>query len=90
MKTVIIVVIIGVVVIGAMIMMRPIPVERVSIDFDEVIVIESIPPLFSDAVPWSGLDCDEMLDFSGSEKHDLMHESMHMEFHEHYLDNCSD
>ena len=90
MKPVIIIIIIGVIVIGAMIMMRPIPVEKVTIDFDQVIIIESIPPLFPDVEPWSGLNCDEMLDFSGSDEHDLMNESMHLEFHDHYMDNCSD
>jgi len=43
-----------------------------------------------DVKPWLGLDCDEMLDFSGTEKHNMMHDSMHIEFHEHYMDNCSD
>ena len=71
-------------------MMRPIPVEKVTIDFDQVIIIESVPPLFPDVEPWSGLNCDEMLDFSGSDEHDLMNESMHLEFHDNYMDNCSD
>jgi len=88
-KPVIIIVIIGVIVIGAMIMMRPIPVEKASIDFGEVIVIP-IPPSEFDVEPWLGLDCDEMLDFSGSDEHDLMNESMHLEFHDNYMDNCSD
>jgi len=43
-----------------------------------------------DVKPWLGLDCDEMLDFSGTEKHNMMYDSMHIEFHEHYMDNCSD
>jgi len=89
MKSIIIVVIIGIIVIGAMIMMRPIPVEKVSIDFGEVVVI-SIPPSEFDVEPWLGLDCDEMLDFSETVKHDLMDDSMHIEFHEHYIDSCSD
>jgi len=44
----------------------------------------------SDAKPWFGLDCDEMLDFSGSDKHHMMHDSMHMEFHQYYFDHCSE
>ena len=40
--------------------------------------------------PWSGMDCNEMLDFSGMAEHNLMDDTMHLEFHEHYLDNCSD
>ncbi len=39
--------------------------------------------------PWFGKSCDEMLDFSGSEQHNLMQDSMHIEFHEHYLQQCS-
>jgi len=50
MKSIIIVVIIGIIVIGAMIMMRPIPVEKVSIDFGEVIIIP-IPPSEFDVGP---------------------------------------
>jgi len=44
----------------------------------------------SDAKPWFGLDCDEMLDFSGSDNHHMMHDSMHMEFHQYYFDHCSE
>ena len=44
----------------------------------------------SDAKPWFGLGCDEMLDFSGSDKHHMMHDSMHMEFHQYYFDHCSE
>ena len=89
MKTIIIVVIIGVIVIGAMIMMRPAPVQNVSIDFDDVIIIESVPPSV-DLKPWAGLDCTEMLDFSGTVDHNLMNDSLHIEFHEHYMNSCSD
>ena len=39
--------------------------------------------------PWFGMNCDEMLNYSGSEQHNLMHDSMHIEFHEHYLQQCS-
>ena len=31
-----------------MIMTRPVPVETVSIDFDEVIIIQPVPPLLPD------------------------------------------
>ncbi len=44
MKLVIIVVIIGVILVGTMIMTRPVPVETVSIDFDEIIIIQPVPP----------------------------------------------
>jgi hypothetical protein len=43
-----------------------------------------------DAKPWSGLDCNEMLDFSASEKHTVMDTNMHIEFHTHFIENCSD
>ena len=39
--------------------------------------------------PWFGMNCDEMLNYSGSEQHNLMHDSMHIEFHDHYLQQCS-
>jgi len=86
---IIIIVIIGVIVIGAMIMMRPAPVQNVSIDFDDVVIIESVPAS-TNLKPWVGLDCTEMLDFSETAEHGLMDEIMHIEFHEHYLNNCSD
>lgn len=38
--------------------------------------------------PWFGMNCNEMLDFSASEHHDVMYDSMHLEFHEHYLLQC--
>jgi len=44
----------------------------------------------NDAKPWFGLGCDEMLDFSGSDKHHMMHDSMHMEFHQYYFEHCSE
>jgi hypothetical protein len=40
--------------------------------------------------PWFGLSCGEMLDFSGSDNHHMMHDSMHMEFHNYYFDHCSE
>ncbi len=40
------------------------------------------------ANPWFGMNCDEMLDFSASDHHNQMRDSMHMEFHEHYLLQC--
>ena len=43
-----------------------------------------------DAKPWLGLSCENMLDFSASDEHSLMEDSMHVEFHEHYISNCSD
>ena len=42
-----------------------------------------------EANPWFGMNCDEMLDFSASDHHDTMHDSMHLEFHEYYLQQCS-
>ena len=44
----------------------------------------------NDVRPWVGLDCDEMIDFSGSDVHHSMHDSMHMEFHNYYFDHCSE
>ncbi len=43
-----------------------------------------------DARPWTGLDCNEMLDFSASEEHTAMDIDMHIEFHTHFIENCSD
>ncbi len=40
--------------------------------------------------PWIGLNCDKMLDFSASEEHQDLAEDQHMEFHDYYLDNCSE
>ena len=42
------------------------------------------------AKPWTGLDCNEMLDFSASEEHTSMDIDMHIEFHTHFIENCSD
>ena len=46
--------------------------------------------VMNDTMPWVGLDCDEMIDFSGSDVHHSMHDSMHMEFHNYYFDHCSE
>jgi len=43
-----------------------------------------------DVKPWTGLDCNEMLDFSASEEHTAMDIDMHIEFHTHFMENCSD
>ena len=43
-----------------------------------------------DVKPWTGLDCNEMLDFSASEEHTAMDIDMHTEFHTHFMENCSD
>ena len=40
--------------------------------------------------PWYRLDCNEMLDFSGTAEHDLMGDAMHIEFHQHFTGNCID
>ena len=42
-----------------------------------------------DVKPWSGMNCDEMLDFSGTGQHGMMQDSVHMQFHEHYMQQCS-
>jgi len=39
--------------------------------------------------PWLGLSCDAMLDFSASDEHQELTMDLHMEFHEYYLDRCS-
>ncbi len=44
----------------------------------------------SDAKPWFGLGCDEMLDFSASEQHQDITMDQHMEFHQYYFDHCSE
>ncbi len=44
----------------------------------------------NDVRPWVGLDCDEMIDFSGSDEHHSMHDFTHMEFHNYYFDHCSE
>ncbi len=59
-------------------------------DVPEMIVEEDNERMVSSAMPWMGLNCDEMLDFSGSDEHHRMHDSMHMEFHQHYFDHCSE
>lgn len=38
--------------------------------------------------PWFGMNCNEMLDFSASDHHNGMQDSMHLEFHEHYRLQC--
>ncbi len=43
-----------------------------------------------DVKPWAGFDCTEMLDFSATVDHNLMNDSLHIEFHEHYMNSCSD
>ena len=43
-----------------------------------------------DVKPWAGFDCTEMLDFSATADHNLMDDSLHIEFHEHYMNSCSD
>jgi len=40
--------------------------------------------------PWYRLDCNEMLDFSGTAEHDLMSDTMHIEFHQYFTDSCID
>jgi hypothetical protein len=40
--------------------------------------------------PWVGLTCDGMLDFSATDEHQGLTMEQHMEFHNHYYDNCSD
>ena len=40
--------------------------------------------------PWLGLNCDEMLDFTASDKHQDITPDHHMEFHEYYFDQCSE
>ncbi len=44
----------------------------------------------NDAEPWVGLSCDEMLDFSASDGHQLLTNDQHMEFHNYYFDRCSE
>ena len=40
--------------------------------------------------PWLGMSCDEMLDFSASDKHQDITMDQHMEFHQYYFDHCSE
>ncbi len=46
--------------------------------------------VMSDTKPWIGLGCDEMIDFSGSDEHHSMGNSMRMEFHQYYFGHCSE
>ena len=43
-----------------------------------------------DLKPWAGMDCNEMLDYSGTAEHNLMDDTMHIEFHQFYMDSCTD
>ena len=43
-----------------------------------------------DAEPWFGLNCDEMIDFSGSDEHQDITMDQHMEFHQYYYEHCSE
>ena len=40
--------------------------------------------------PWSGMSCDGMLDYSATDEHHMMHDDMHMEFHQYYFEQCPD
>jgi len=44
----------------------------------------------NEAKPWTGLNCDEMLDFSASDEHQDLTTDQHMEFHQYYFDHCSE
>ena len=70
--------------------MRPIGLIVVAVSLGAILAIIAGDYSNQDETPWGGLNCDEMLDFSGSNEHSLMEDSMHMEFHEDYINNCSD
>jgi len=69
---------------------RPIGLIVVAVSLGAILAIIAGDYSNQDETPWGGLNCDEMLDFSASDEHSLMEDSMHMEFHEYYINNCSD
>ncbi|MCH7967545.1 MAG: hypothetical protein IIB02_09070 [Thaumarchaeota archaeon] len=70
--------------------MRPIGIIVVALSLGAILAIIAGDNSNSDETPWGELNCDEMLDFSDSDEHSLMKDSLHMEFHEYYINNCSD
>ena len=70
--------------------MRPIGIIVVALSLGAILAIIAGDDSNQDETPWGGLNCDEMLDFSDSDEHSLMKDSLHMEFHEYYINNCSD
>jgi len=71
--------------------MRPIGIILVAVSLGAIIAIIGGSNSNQDEVgPWVGLNCDEMIDFSGSDEHQSMGDSMHMEFHNYYFDHCSE
>jgi len=69
---------------------RPIGLIVVAVSLGAILAIIAGDYSNQDETPWDGLNCDEMLDFGASDEHNLMEDSMHMEFHEYYINNCSD
>jgi len=69
---------------------RPIGIIVVALSLGAILAIIAGDDSNPDETPWDGLNCDEMLYFSASDEHSLMEDSMHMEFHEHYINDCSD
>ena len=70
--------------------MRPIGIIVAAVSLGAIMAIIAGDYSNQDEAPWDGLNCDEMLDFSASDEHSLMEDSMHMEFHEDYINHCSD
>ncbi len=70
--------------------MRPIGLIVVAVSLGAILAIIAGDYSNQDETPWGGLNCDEMLDFSASDQHQDLTMDQHMEFHEYYVNNCSD
>ena len=70
--------------------MRPIGIIVAAVSLGAIAAIIGGDYSNQDETPWDGLNCDKILDFSASDEHSLMEDSMHMEFHEDYINHCSD
>ena len=74
--------------------MKPIIIIAVAVGLGAIIAIIGgnyfVQNQIADAEPWVELDCDEMLDFSGTDEHQELTMDQHMEFHQYYYDRCSE
>jgi len=69
---------------------RPIGIIIVAVSLGAILAIIAGDYSNQDETPWGELNCDEMLDFSGSDQHQNLTMDQHMKFHEHYINQCSD
>ena len=70
--------------------MRPIGIIVVAVSLGAILAIIAGDNSNQDETPWGELNCDEMLDFSGSDEHQDLTIDQHMKFHEQYINHCSD